>query len=44
MKTQENNISVKDEQPGPLPVTLIILLTVIGAALVFVAAKLFGIV
>ena len=44
MKTQEKNIPLPDEQPGPFPVTLIILLTVIGAALLFVAAKLFGIV
>jgi hypothetical protein len=54
MKTQEKNSAVRhpehhdipihDEQPGSFPAALTFLLVVIGAALVFVAAKLFGIV
>ncbi|MDE3057790.1 MAG: hypothetical protein KGJ59_07530 [Bacteroidota bacterium] len=45
MKTQEEkNISAHDEHPGAFPIQLIFLLAVLGAALLFVAAKLFGIV
>ncbi len=44
MKPQEKNIPIHDEQPGSFPATLTFLLVVIGAALLFVAAKLFGIV